>query len=155
MSRTAKVEDVSATINYEFPVRIALLGGPKSGKSSVVSKVTLGHFRDTYYPTHLVVPILFSYHATSLVARAILDELDTKHSLGLLTSVSSVSLSPVIYQAYSKTLKSDKLPTQIKNDVYLTHLHHSETYVPPEVSPILVELVDTPAYNPTMVVPFL
>lgn len=155
MSETTCVHDVATALNSELPVRIALLGGPKAGKSSVVSKLTLGQYRDTYYPTHLVMPILFSYSPATPLARAILDEHDTKHSLAFLSAVSAVCLSPVIYQAYSKTLKQDKHGPSAKNDVYQTFLHESATYVPPQVSPMLVELVDTPAYNPTMVVPFL
>lgn len=150
-------ENVSTVLNSESPVRIAFLGGPRAGKSSVVSKLTLGQYRDTYYPTHLVVPILFSYQPALAPACAALDESNSSSTGRILLAENSVVLSPVLEAAYSKPEKNDKKTpnsSQIsRNDVYRTLYPISGESL--NILPILVELVDTPAYNPTMVVPFL
>ncbi|ABN67561.2 predicted protein, partial [Scheffersomyces stipitis CBS 6054] len=132
-------------LNDCAPVRIALLGGPRSGKTSTISKLTADTFNDTYYPTHSINPVLFHYKASSFLPRLILDETEPENSLSYFSKQSRVLLSPVLYQTY---LKSNKKKTDIS--------HNSEiAYIPPQTTPVLVELIDTPSFNPQQVVPFL
>lgn len=157
--------------NDDRPIRIALLGGAKSGKTSIISKLSLGGFRDTYYPTHQTQPILFHFIPQSILSRCILDERDVTNTLGYISQHRPrLIVSPVIYQAYSKLSQSSSKEIHKKhepinnvivnssNQYYTTYRSSStssSSYVPPEVSPILVELIDTAAFNPDQVVPFL
>lgn len=163
--------------NDNSPIRIALLGGPRSGKTSIISKLSLGSFRDTYYPTHQTQPILFTFSPVSILSRCILDEFDMSSTLQLIGQNNHLVLSPVIYQAYSKLAPSnnssitnqnrpstiisnheDKIITST-NQFYTSYNHKNEldahAYIPPQITPILVELIDTAAFNPDQVVPFL
>lgn len=175
--------DLKQPLNDCAPVRIALLGGPRSGKTSTISKLTADTFNDTYYPTHSINPVLFHYKALSFLPRLILDETEPENSLSYFSKQSRVLLSPVLYQTY---LKSNKKKTDIshnseivhsKNSYYWTYSdkkertrdseHNSRSssmdesasldkaYIPPQTTPVLVELIDTPSFNPQQVVPFL
>lgn len=161
-------EDVRAPI-HENPIRIAFLGGPKLGKSSTIAKLTMGTFSDTHYPTHQVQPILHNFYPTSYSTRCILDEVEIENSLGYLSKQSNIVLSPVIYQSYAK-LKASKKPVNAggstqdlvpnaKNPFYISYHgkndYNKQEYVPPQISPILIDLIDTPSFDPKRVVPFL
>lgn len=155
--------------NDSYPLRIAFLGGSKAGKSSVVSKLSLSYFRETHYPTQRTNPILFTYNPFSRLARTILDERGLPEALDEITQPHSIALSPSIYQVYSKP--PNKLPAKVitqghrnvnvykSNNYYWSYNYEEELdpneYTPPRISPLLVELIDTPSYNPDLVVPFL
>lgn len=146
--------------NDEHPIRIALLGGAKSGKTSIISKLSLGSFRDTYYPTHQTQPILFEFTPVSFLSRCILDENDVSHALSA-TKNPNLIISPVIYRAFSRSAPQKPATEDINinssNYYYTTFRRRSSSsqYTPPEVTPILVELIDTASFNPDQVVPFL
>ncbi|KAI3406515.1 hypothetical protein KGF56_000647 [Candida oxycetoniae] len=123
----------SKPLNLTNPIRLAFLGGAKSGKTSIISKLTLGNFMDTYYPTNHINPVLFNYEPKCEASREIL---------------SGSTLSNGKYLNLSLNL-SNKTSTSIKNNGYYSISSTGE------VSPILVELIDTPSFNPQTVVPFL
>lgn len=163
-------EDVHSPI-HENPLRIAFLGGPKSGKSSTIAKLTMGTFTETHYPTHQIQPILHNFAPTSFSARCILDEVEIESSLGYLSKQPNIVLSPVIYQSYAKPKvpkkpvnggsSSQELNVNSKNPYYISYFENNDNnignsgYVPPQVSPILIDLIDTPSFDPKRVVPFL
>lgn len=164
--KKSHVPDVVTPVNDSSPLRVAFLGGPRSGKTAIISKLTLGQFHDTYYPTRQTHPILHTFHPSQELPRSLLDETDATHALRLVTQRPNVLLSPVIYQAYSRLMKTPKSAPEGSNEVvvdstnafYKCYHHKSELgggYVPPHISPVLVELIDTPAFNPDQVVPFL
>ncbi|KAK6204778.1 uncharacterized protein RJT21DRAFT_111335 [Scheffersomyces amazonensis] len=164
-------------INEDSPVRIAVLGGPKSGKTSIISKLSLGNFSDTYYPTHSVQPILFQFSPNSDLANSILDENVPELVLNSIKQNNNIQLSPVLNDSFKKiipishnnthshihtnTLQSEsvKLVVKSKNNYYISYnteveLSNSE-YTPPHITPILVELIDTQSFDPNLAVPFL
>lgn len=163
-SSTVLGDLVQAPINDDKPIRIALLGGARSGKTSIISKLTLGSFRDTYYPTQQTQPILFHYLPQLPLARSILNENDMKHTLLFVSERPKLVLSPVIYQALSKITPDKPFDGQLdkgdvivksSNELYTTYHIPGDKDQIPKVSPILVELIDTVAFNPDQVVPFL
>ncbi|KAG7664990.1 uncharacterized protein J8A68_001455 [[Candida] subhashii] len=117
----------SSPINDTHPIRIAFLGGAKTGKTTLVTNIATNRIPDTYYPTTRVTPILFTYQPS---------DISTKILLG------------------SKKYNSEPIsfPTMLsipKNPYYRADKHSGK------VSPIAVEIIDTPAYNPHSTVPFL
>ncbi|RCK62393.1 hypothetical protein Cantr_09217 [Candida viswanathii] len=125
------VNDTTTPYNYTNPIRLAFLGGAKSGKSSTVSKLTLGNFRDTYYPTHQLNPILLNYRPSESALRILTGPLVEQDSVipTYLLKASGPPASNPYYKISGSTKK--------------------------EVTRILVELIDTPSFNPQSVVPFL
>lgn len=115
-------------LNYSNPVRLAFLGGPKSGKTSTISKLTAGNFRDTYYPTHQIHPILFNYKPSNEASKVLTEFVKGNEDTILSPMLNSNELVPT--NEYYKVGNND-------------------------VGPILVELIDTPSFNPQQVVPFL
>ncbi|KAI5949295.1 hypothetical protein KGF54_005530 [Candida jiufengensis] len=122
-------------VNLTNPIRLAFLGGSKSGKTSIISKLTLGSYRETYYPTTQLTPILFNYEPESTQSKDILinNNLEVGHNVNL-----------------SSVLKQSKNTGNVKNNEYY-NLNETKD----EITPILVELIDTPAFNPQKVVPYL
>ncbi|CAI5755601.1 unnamed protein product [Candida verbasci] len=116
----------SEPLNNDKPIRIAVLGGARFGKTSIISKLIMGNFRDTYYPTHQINSNLFTYKPSSKSAKFILQNKPVRDDNVIINQ----PLKPVNNKYYT-----------INNDG--------------EVSPILVELIDTPSFNPQQVVPFL
>lgn len=158
-------ENVDDYVNHSSPIRFAMFGGAKTGKTSTVSKLALGNFSDTYYPTIRTNPVLINYNTSTPEARMILDDTDVEHTLNVLSKDPLLLLSPAIYQSYSKIpqngkkIASGKLNLNSKNQYYMSYFFDTdlevEEYVPPHISPILVDLIDTPAFDPQRVVPFL
>jgi hypothetical protein len=161
-------KNVHQTANDSNPIRIAFLGGPKSGKTSTISKLGLGTFQDTYYPTHKVNPLLINFQVRSLLGRAILDEFNPEQGMKYIFNTPNIKdligVSPVIYQSFSraqwKPLPESSSSTVVhgRNQYYSMYNLKEEltgNYVPPRISPILVELIDTPSFDPNRVVPFL
>lgn len=161
---TQASREIHETINDHDPIRVAFLGGPKSGKSSTISKLSLGTFQDTYYPTHKVSPMLVNFNAKGNTSRIILDEHHNQLCLEHLVKSNEILLSPIVGHCY--TLPSKPTQEVVKDDVvihstnnYYTMYNYQDEltsgYTPPHISPILVELIDTPSFDPNTVVPFL
>lgn len=166
--------DVDITINEDNPLRIALLGGAKSGKLSIASRLSFGLIPDTYYPTRSTNPILFHYVANHNNSRSILDPTSDNFSR-CIANIDDVELGPVLehvksiakgdshkkkIQAYKSDVHTDWMLKQrteyykcIENRSLV--LANSEVPIPPQISPILIEFIDTPPFNPDQVVPFL
>lgn len=125
------IHDTNTPYNYTNPIRLAFLGGPKSGKTSTISKLTFGSFRDTYYPTHQLTPILFNYKASNSAQKILTSPL--KQLDNVVPDYLLKSNGPPANNLYYKMSSTDKS----------------------EISRILVELIDTPSFNPQSVVPFL
>lgn len=162
---SSDVNEIEA-INTSNPIRLAFFGGAKSGKTSIISKLTNDNFRDTYYPTHQISPTLTMFTPVSFLSRLMLDETEMKEQLKHITQLDSIILSPVIYQALSKIAKQRPRLTEgqdvvinSKNQYYVSYNNREEispgSYTVPNISPIYVELIDTPSFNPAKVVPFL
>ncbi|CUM68512.1 uncharacterized protein PRCAT00006238001 [Priceomyces carsonii] len=156
--------DLNAPINDLKPLRIAFLGEARVGKTSIIANLTLKTFNETYYPTHKINTMMFNYVPNSFISRVLLDEVESKNAFQYIAKQNDIILSPVIYGAYTKLVNASK-PTEVlnaliksKNDYFIAYNYLNEAgqkYVPPHVSPILVELIDTPGFNPDQVVPFL
>lgn len=153
-------------INDKDPIRIAFLGGPKCGKSAVISKLTSGSFSDTYYPLRSTLPILFEYSPATEKSVRLLDQSCPKETLNWAMSQSNIVLSPVVYQALvdgsSKAVASppthsgsDSSNILAANDVYASFRMVPEEGSHKKITPILTELIDTPSFNPNQIVPFL
>ncbi|KAG7192201.1 uncharacterized protein KQ657_001919 [Scheffersomyces spartinae] len=186
--------------NDNKPIRIAVIGGKRAGKTSLISNIQWGGQNDTYYPTTHVYPTLVEYTPSTTLARAAFDELSPDIMLNLATEVvrngGALTLSSTVQTAFqrnktgstssqklrrSSSTKSNRRSSEnllngtyemgyilhSKNSVYATYntkqelLELSESsnstsnWPLPRVSPILVELIDTPSFNPDQVVPFI
>ncbi|CAK7894144.1 hypothetical protein CAAN1_02S07228 [[Candida] anglica] len=173
----ASEADLAGPVNDAKPLRIALLGGPRSGKSSIAGRLSLGSISETYYPTGSTNPILFSYTPEPGASGSILDPSDNVFEV---QPSNKVVLSPVIEPIIRKRLKrnlpgigqyniqptissSSNLIIRNKTSVYscivpseAIHATQENMRVPSaSITPILVELIDTPPFNPDQVVPFL
>lgn len=160
MSRLQRLPPITLANQNPPPIRMAVLGGPKSGKSSIISKLAHGNFNDAYYPTIRTNPVLINYYPTSPTARTLLDTDDCSHTLELATNNPSLVLSPVIHRSLKRAPpKSKRQLVNSTNPYYVSYFeeakHNSPEYIPPQITPILVELIDTPAFDPLRVVPFL
>lgn len=152
--------DVDKPTNDKDPVRLAFLGGAKSGKTSLISKVTMGSFRETYYPLQQTQPILFTYFPESILSRQVLDTYSPRDTLNLALTSDRVVLSPVVYNSLvSNTTKRPTMPVTQSNGVAIQSSNHIYSIFTRgnsiQSTPILMELIDTPAFNPKQVVPFL
>lgn len=157
----------NAPLNENEPIRLAYLGGSRCGKTCLISKLTYGNFRETYYPLRQTQPILFDYVADSAVLRMVLDDTRPKQALDMAIKNDDIVLSPVVYNSLvsnttkkanlGATQEQEGLRMRLSNEYYFTfadkNCHSAD--VAPNVSPILMELIDTPAFNPTQTVPFL
>lgn len=145
------------------------------GKSTFANRLQSKFFRETYYPTHKSTVLLFNFQAKTDKAKAILDEYGGLSAKQLIAQNNDIQLSPLLFQSYNKaptevrrrrssasSRRSSASSTGnlgrrvIKNKYYsYKFLEEDETYVAPEISPISVELIDTPPFKPHLVVPFL
>lgn len=164
--------DLSTPVNESRPLRIALLGGPKSGKLSIVARLSFDQVPDTYYPTHATSPELFQFVPRHSDLVAILDV------AAAVPAVRECLLSPVLFKALAKKGRatngsggggngggsggivldaaaagSRDLLVKSSTDYYKLIADRKNALA--TVSPILVEFIDTPAFNPDQVVPFL
>lgn len=208
-------------LNEQNPLRISILGGKETGKSSFIEKLQTGIFQQTYYPTTEFTSILMRFKPQECRSRILLDELGNADLLGQATDHTNIQVSLRIrnryldnafdaayaqakiselnynndklkrlvnrtgtrkihiqldyYNYYYSSHDSDELVyskeslnlQQVPSNNSLTHFHTAQldlshesggaTYesLVPKVTPILVELVDSPAFNPDLVVPFL
>lgn len=206
------------------PIRLAVLGGDSTGKSSWISRLTVNIVHEVHYPTRKQANWLFDFIPHSTLAKTILDRQAHERILQrtqgsqepepLFSSPSitpHILLSPLVFQSFindfayvrsqyknrstnhikSITLKSrdtpfyqymapdkdlidEKLVNTITNsNVNILRSISSSTssispsrsmedpfelpanYIPPRYTPISIDIVDTPGFNPDMVVPFL
>lgn len=117
----------STPINNTHPIRLAFLGGLKTGKTTLATALTTQQIPDTYYPTIRVTPYLFTYAPTHLATQILLGKL---------------------HPTTAKYLPPPTSPPAPKNPYY--KIINDAT-----ITPIEVEIIDTPAFNPTSTVPFL
>lgn len=156
--------NVDAPINTKDPVRLAFLGGPRSGKTALISKLTTGNYSDTYYPLRKTVPVQFHYAPASKELQAILEESLALRALEIVLTQDKVLVSPVVYnalqqgykkQSQSPPIESDGVMKTANNGYYVSYRRTTPQGNQVGVTPILTELIDTPAFNPTQIVPFL
>ncbi|SCU89962.1 LAME_0E06370g1_1 [Lachancea meyersii CBS 8951] len=125
----------------EEPFRVAVLGGTGTGKSSLVSKLTVGMAHEVHYPTTKQNNWLFTFEPSGELVRTLMDE--RPHRRRLLQSGKAdrsffdtpevtplVLLSPVLFQAFanewketrtvlrSNAAKAEIRCTNVKNGVY-------------------------------------
>lgn len=158
-------------LNLEDPLRIALLGGSQVGKSAFIEVLSRGIFPETYYPTVEFSSALVKYEPTSESARVIMDELapsklveshttdvvlssKIQHKLNQNTTALHLLLKELQNspEKLGKLLKNLGVSTQ--NKLYQYYYEDPSAEIPWE-SPLLVELIDSPAFNPHLIVPFL
>lgn len=155
MNFAKKHVDAAAPRNAK-PLRFAFLGGARSGKTSVVSKLAWGMARDTYYPLLHTQPILFHFSPEGAQLKRILDQELPRETLAMAARSDSLVLSPVLYNCLVKNAQKKMAP--VDDVVVCVNEAYANTRAPKgpnNTTPILVELVDTPAFNPTQIVPFL
>lgn len=173
-------------------IRLVFLGGPCTGKTSLVSRLTIGKVREVHYPTQKKTSWLFKFTPKSRLARAILDEKvhercyydngnNIQEAVFKSPSIDDVVLlSPLVYNSLieeynrvkvaqencqrlsiaKKWLKSENTHYQYLADTEDIELHNgclmlTEKYNGPAYSEICVEVIDTPGFNPNMMVPFV
>lgn len=145
------------------PIRIALLGGGRTGKTSIISKLTQGIFAETYYPTVRTNSNLFTYVPTSTTSRVILTgdtaklkkfESNNLRLSNVLKNLRPVPKKPVIAQDTTGL----EVVIHRKTEFYKSYndksqLEHMSDSIP-DITPMLVEAIDTPAYKSNFI-PFL
>lgn len=156
--------NLKAPVNTKDPVRLAFLGGPKSGKTALISKLTNGTYCDTYYPLRQTVPVLFNFAPSDEELEAILDEASSSKALQIVLKQANVLVSPVVYNALQQkfqktaaTTLADNESVEIMgyNDFYASYRRNGVDGIESGVTPIVTELIDTAAFNPSYIVPFL
>lgn len=155
---------VDVPVNISCPIRIALLGAGKTGKTSIVSKLVQGIYTDTYYPTVRTNSNMFTFYPNSLTSQLVLQSKGDLYKLNL--SDNEVVLSSLLQSMRKPSISrrgraaSDTVGTEIviheKNDIFKTYNYKSDLgdHEPSHITPILVELIDTPAYRANYI-PFL
>ncbi|CAH2354341.1 uncharacterized protein CLIB1423_16S00452 [[Candida] railenensis] len=170
--------DPFISINRDRPLRIALLGGRKSGKSSIASRLSSDVTSDTYYPTHKTNALLFQFFPHHLDSRAFLDPTEihleqyTRNRVQANESKvdEDIILNSVLRDVGKSRTLSKKVGASTRNNdsgegdweiksktefYKCLRKQGDQEKGPPQISPILVELIDTPPFNPDQVVPFL
>ncbi|CCE61420.1 hypothetical protein TPHA_0A03430 [Tetrapisispora phaffii CBS 4417] len=223
----------------QSPVRIAVLGGDSTGKTSFISRLTVNMVHEAHYPTRNQNNWLFDYIPHSKLSKTLLDS--QNHERLLMRTPNSqtiepifkspqlspyVLLSPLTFQSFindfnnvknqnkSKSSNNSRTIDIVEQDTkyykYITekksildknasgnnnngpsinnkdinakyfstvknkykytkrNLNNIErvkeveasvkipgNYVPPDYTPILIDIIDTPGFKPEMVVPFL
>lgn len=146
------------------PVRLAFLGGPKSGKTALISKLTTGTYCDTYYPLRETVPVLFTFAPSSEEVEAILDDELSGKAMQILLKQPNVVVSPVIYNALQLRFQKPNGPPTVENEsvkitgnngYYSPYRRKGVDENESGITPIMTELIDTAGFNPSNIVPFL
>lgn len=191
------------------PIRLVILGGSSTGKTTLVSRLTVNIAHEVHYPTRKQNNWLFAFKPSTLVSRTLLDE--NSHERMLLRSQniepifqspqvnSHILLSPLVYQSFlndwkhvknlasngskiteSTTMKASNqyyaytpsagaqtksyntrtnsdtnIINSLKNSDNSTSIKLPSSYDPPDYTPVTIDIIDTPGFNPDMVVPFL
>ncbi|CAI4053657.1 hypothetical protein N7582_005778 [Saccharomyces uvarum] len=193
---------MSEKISEERPIRLAVLGGSSTGKTSLISRLTVNIVHEVHYPTRNQTNWLFDFVPKSILARTILDE--QAHERLSLRSPSSQTLEPIFpspeisrnvvlsplvfqastdnyqavrlqnkshskrslsldksespfYQTFSNETQAKDAPKINKTDKFniANHFKLPLNYIPPEYTPIQIDIIDTPGFSPDTVVPFL
>lgn len=156
--------NLDSPLNSKDPVRLAFLGGPRSGKTALISKLTTGTYCDTYYPLRQTIPVQFHFSPSALELSAILDESLATTALDIVLKQDNVLASPVVYNALRQSYKklapqplaeTETLSITATNAYYASYRRKSNSGTNTGVTPILTELIDTAAFNPSQIVPFL
>lgn len=158
--------DPNLPLNDKDPIRIAFLGGPKTGKSGIISKLTSGSFSETYYPLRNTLPILFEYAPSTDQSVTVLDQSAPQQTLNWAMTTDQIVLSPVVYQSLvtssSKAVSAPLVAQELEsgellasNDVYASFKIKTPEGSYKKITPILTELIDTPSFNTNHIVPFL
>lgn len=151
MKETLKpnVVDTSMAVNAKDPVRLAFLGGPKTGKSSFIQKLAYGKHTETYYPLRKTAPYLCVFSPSTELLKVVLNTVEPKAALEGTLTKENVVMSPVLYDALAKAA-NEPVHDGKRNDIYACDKKEQL-----EISPIYTELIDTPAFNVNLFVPFL
>lgn len=147
------------------PIKLVLLGGPAVGKSTFANKLQSKFFRETYYPTHKSTILLFPYDPSTHKACALLDEYGGIEAKKVIAQEGDILLSPSIFQSYNKMAspevrkkRRNSTSSKLLRNTYYSYKFNDkpeEDYTPPVISPIQIELIDTPPFKADLVVPFL
>lgn len=155
-SLTSDAFNTDIPVNNSSPIRIALLGAEKTGKTSIITKLEQGIYTDTYYPTNRVNTSMFAYTASTEYGKLLMS------SNGGFGQMETIVLSPVLYNMKKSFVpkRSKAVTTTNGKEVIIhnkTELYRSYTYKEDKalhVTPVLVEMIDTPAYKSNFI-PFL
>jgi hypothetical protein len=155
---------MSKMVNDDRPIKLVLLGGPGVGKSTFANRLHFKFFRETYYPTHKSTLILFPFQPQGEKTRTILDEYGGIEGKKRISLKNDILLSPSIFQSYNKPAgevrrrRNSNSGSRGPKSIYYSYQFKDQPdvkYTPPEISPIQIELIDTPPFKADLVVPFL
>lgn len=154
--RRSSSGSITIPLNKSSPIRIAFLGGPKTGKTSLISKIVTGNYTDTYYPLIKTNPVLFTFKAQESKLRSLLDPNESEDARELV-KFKAIIASPVIKTALLPVRDdngtkeaSDNISKNKYYQIYNTDKENKRF-----ITPILFELIDTPAFEAKRSVPFL
>ncbi|SCW01305.1 LAFE_0D09648g1_1 [Lachancea fermentati] len=113
----------------EVPIRLAVLGGSATGKSSLVSRLTMDVVHEQHYPTRKQTNWLFLFEPADPIARTLLDEQAHERIIINNESIESpvfkspqisphLLLSPLVFQSFINDWKVSKaqLESGVKPD---------------------------------------
>lgn len=130
--------------NEQKPIRLAVLGGESTGKTSFISRLTLRIVHEAHYPTKNQNNWLFEFIPHSKLARAILDE--QPHERLLSRTPSSEKLTPIFQSpAITPYVQLSPLSFQFFRDNY-THLKNTQKNKVPN-SNVLKKTRNTTLYD--------
>ncbi|ODV97744.1 hypothetical protein PACTADRAFT_47603, partial [Pachysolen tannophilus NRRL Y-2460] len=146
------------------PLRIALLGDSGSGKSTFQLKLSTNQFVETYYPTSTTTPTIFEFLPQGSNSRLILSG-DDDLKIGEIEQHSNLILSPLYFQKDNNKNKKtgiNLVDSKVRSkNPYYDVIYEQERHVPGNeepsalITPMLVEIIDTPPFKPDQIVPFL
>lgn len=121
-------------MSNQRPIRLAILGGEATGKSSLISRLTVDIVHEVHYPTRKQANWLFDFTPHSMLAKTLLDgqaherlmqRTPSSQRVEPIFSSPSVSanvlLSPLVYQSFLndytfvKDIHSNRSTNQLKN----------------------------------------
>ncbi|CCC67688.1 hypothetical protein NCAS_0A11300 [Naumovozyma castellii] len=196
------------------PIRLAVLGGESTGKTSLISRLTVNFVHEVHYPTRNQTNWLFDFNPHTKLAKTLLDGQaherlysrtpggQTPQPLFSSPQISpEIQLSPLVFQAFMNDFTNLKNQYKTRSNNHIKHFdlkksdnafyqymeptaaanHYNsrsainkpnnnnnnsnnipsstvklpENYLPPSYTPISIDIIDTPAFNPDIVVPFL
>ncbi|ODQ81377.1 hypothetical protein BABINDRAFT_160725 [Babjeviella inositovora NRRL Y-12698] len=165
---------------HQKPLRISLLGAERVGKTTFARGVkyhsSSPQTTEAYYPTKSIQSSLLLFQPSDPLARAMLDEACTLEFLVTESTKKGILLSPLVTKHLpTKATPLDQrfkskgdISYHPRNDIYgYEDLSATPsfgatgatgaflTYKPPLITPVTVELIDTPAFKPHSVVPYL
>ncbi|CAI4847724.1 BAQ_1a_G0056070.mRNA.1.CDS.1 [Saccharomyces cerevisiae] len=134
---------MSEKASEERPIRLAVLGGTSTGKTSLVSRLTVNIVHEVHYPTRNQTNWLFGFVPSSILARAILDE--QAHERLCLRSPSSQTLEPIFPSPQvSKNVLLSPLVFQASTDNFQSVRLHNKSHSRRSLS---LDKSDSPLYQ--------